>query len=383
MNDIPLSILIHAHADDPHGLLVAGALRERGHRVVRNFSADLGVSDSLALSFGNSPEAGAGSAWLQSGPDRLDLDQVDVVWNRNPRFPRSAGHADAAGGEHARAQLRIAQEAMCVLTDGAFWVNPQQAARRSVLKPLQLRMAPAAGLSIPASLVSNSPEAIRAFVDRHAQIVCKPLHGRRFKGLSLAGNGSRTPGSIMPITREDLPGDETLRAVPAIYQACRPRGQRVRAQLFGDTSFAIQAASTPPVTGKDSRESNPYDAADEPSVPIVLPRAIHRSCKILMDSLKLVSCAFDFMLGPDGEWTFLELREAAPFLFMEARCPELTVLDAFCAFLESRDADFVYRQPQQPCRLEAIERSCERSAGHGDGSRQLFVDRAFPRAVAF
>ncbi len=383
MNDMPLTILIHAHADDPYGLLVASALEARGHRVARHFSGDLGVSDSLALSFGNHPESGAGSAWLQSGSEKLDLDQVDVVWNRHPRFPRRAGHAEAAGGEHARAQLRMAQEAMCVLTDGAFWVNQPQAARRSALKPLQLRMAPAAGLSIPTSLVSNSPEAIRAFAHRHGHIVCKPLHGRQLKSLSIAGNGANASVPTMPITADSLPDDETLRTIPAIYQAYRPSSQRVRAQLFGDTSFAIRVAPTASTANRDAHGSDPFDAVEESSMPIVLPRAIHRSCKILMDSLKLVSCAFDFMLGPDGEWTFLELRESAPFLFMEARCPELPILDAFCAFLESRDADFLYRQPQQPSRLAAIEREGAAGADRGKGRTPLLAADALPRAVAF
>lgn len=380
MTDIPLTILIHAPADDPYGLLVASALQERGHRVVRNFSADLGISDSLALSFGNSAEeAGAGSAWLQSGQDRLDLDQVDVVWNRHPRFPRRVGHSDVASNEYARAQLRIAQEAMCVLTDGAFWVNPIHAARRSALKPLQLRMAPAAGLSIPPSLVSNSPEAIRAFADRHGEIIRKPLHGRQFKGMSLAGASAQC--MINPITHDDLPGDETLGAVPAIYQAYRSHGQRVRVQMFGDTSFAVRAASQASTPVTDMHRTNPSDvAAEEPWLPIVLPRTIHRSCKILMDSLKLVSCAFDFMFGPDGEWTFMELRESAPFLFMEARCPDMPVLDAFCGFLESRDADFLYRQPQQPSRLERIERGFKKANGHRE--TPPFIGGTLPRAVA-
>lgn len=378
MIDVPLTIVIHAHADDLHSLLVATALQERGHRVVRNFSGDLGASDSLTMSFENGPAGG--KAHLHSGPDLLDLDQVDVVWNRNPRFPRRAGIAGHVGGEHARAQLRIAQEAMCVLTDGAFWINPLPAARRSALKPLQLRMAPAAGLSIPASLVSNSPGAIRDFVVRHTDVICRPLHGHQLKGLALANGESSGSRSAIRINRENLSDDNALRAIPALYQAYRPQQQRVRVQIFGDTSFAVRVV-LPVQASMDELAPGPFDTGDSPLFPIELPRAVHRSCKILMDSLKLVVCAFDFMLGPGGEWTFMELHESAPFMFIETWCPELTVLDAFCAFLESRDADFVYQPPQQPCRLEGFERTCDVASAHDP--RRKPANDALARAVAF
>lgn len=344
MTDTHLSVLIHTESDDLHGLLVAMALRERGHQVVRSFGNDLPLSSAVEFRFGEGPSA----VRLHHGGEVLDLDRVDVVWNRNPQLPSLGGAADDGDGEFSLAQLLVMQEAAYALTDGAFWANAPRAVRMAGLKPLQLRMAPAAGLRIPPTLVSNEPMAIRDFVDRHPETTYKPLNGKSWAGSGVDWTGCGS-SRVRP---QDLPHDELLRLMAGIFQARISRCFDVRAQFFGDTCFALRVDSDR--IDRAGFDGHARHRARITSEPVELPMAVHQGCRNMMDALGVVSCAFDFAVTPDGEWMFLELNQSAQFMFLEMWCPELNVLDACCAFLESRDADFRYQRPERPARLDKV-----------------------------
>ena len=90
----------------------------------------------------------------------------------------------------------------------------------------------------------------------------------------------------------------------------------------------------------------------------------------------LVAGAFDFIVTPDDEWVYLEVNEAGQFIFVEQWCPELTLFDAFCAFVESGDPDFVYKRPASPQTLEALQEAAdpERVCADDDARRSPPAD---------
>lgn len=93
-----------------------------------------------------------------------------------------------------------------------------------------------------------------------------------------------------------------------------------------------------------------------PASAIELPPQVRSRCRRLMQRMDLVFGCFDFIVTPEGEWVFLEVNEAGQFLFLESWCPELPMLDMFCAFLESRDADFEYTPNACPVRFDQMVR---------------------------
>lgn len=342
MSAIELSVLIHTENNDLHGLLMSMALRERGHRVVRGLGSELAHTDTVEFRFG----AGAGQVRLHQDGDTVELDQVDVVWNRGTRATVPAVSPEV---DFDATQLLALQEAAYMLTDGAFWANPPRAVQMAGLRPMQLRMAPSAGLRIPETLVGNDPGAIRDFVAHHPGTSYQPLGERSWSRSATDWIGGRAQAQVW---LQDLPEDRVLKGMPGVYQAPVARRYEVRAQFFGDTCFALKVDSQRIRSG--GHETRISQRARVISEPVELPEHVHQGCRNLMDALGLVTCAFDFVVTPEGEWVFLDMNESAQFMFLEMWCPDLNVLDACCAFLESRDADFHYRRPPQPARLDQV-----------------------------
>lgn len=341
-----LNILIHTEFDDLHALLVSTVLKERGHQVTRSLGSDLPERSGIAFYF----DRHAHSLRLHEIDTVLDLEQIDVVWNRRPQGPKLPALVAAEDREFAWTQVCVAQRSLHALSRSAFWANPTAAARAADLKPLQLQLAPAAGLDIPSTLISNEPEAIRAFLRGHPRVIYKPLHGYIWRE-----QGREWGSYTARVQLADLPRDELLRTTPGIFQEQVDKHYEVRAQFFGDSCFALRIHS-------DQIQYGEYDwrlhqHADALSEAITLPEPVHLACRRLMRALGLVAGAFDFIVTPDGRWVFLEVNEAGQFLFLEMWCPQLPLIDACCAFLLARDADFRYQQPQSPVRLEQLQAS--------------------------
>lgn len=331
MSVAPLNILIHTEFDDLHALMIATALRERGHQVLRSLGHDLPLRSGIEFQFGGTSQ----NLLLHGDHTPLALDQVDVVWNRRPQTPALPTGLAEADREFVWNQLVLAQRAMFALADNAFWVNPIPAASATNLKPLQLKLAGPAGLAIPVTLISNEPAPIRAFLRRHPTVIYKPLHGHIWRE-----DGREWGSYTARVTLDDLPADRLLRATPGIFQAQVAKQYEVRAQFFGDSCFAVRIDSQQIEYGEFDWRMHQHHAAM--SRAITLPPAVHAACRALMRSLGLVAGGFDFIVTPDDQWVFLEVNEAGQFLFLEHGCPSLPLVDACCDFIESRDADFRY-----------------------------------------
>lgn len=339
-----MNVLIHSHPGDAHGIAVTCALRQRGHRVLRDIGFGVGTGATFTI-------GSAADGWRM----RHDVDGTnhapcgfDAVWFRRPvdvALPADLHPADrrfVAGewGEILRAFRHAA--------DGAFWVNPIAAISRATNKPTQLAVASRHGLAVPDTLITNDPRALEDFLARHRGVIFKPLHG------ALWEVGEKKLGAYTSVvTAAHLHPEEKIRACPGIYQRRVPKRFEVRAQFFGASCFAVrinsQALAGANVDWRRER-GNPGLSVE----PVDLPPAVHSRCRSLMSELGLVSGAFDFIVTPDDEWVFLEVNEAGQFIFLEMWRDELPVLDAFVGFLESRSPDFVYAGAEDRIRLATI-----------------------------
>lgn len=338
-----MKILIATKPEDPHADAVGGALVARGHAVMRWHPAWFPQRQAISARFGAAgPQVGMDAAF-----DPLD---ADVVWNRRREAPRidPALHPD---------DRRFARNECVDFCDGlwglvgprAFWVNAEDAARRARSKLVQLALAPRVGLALPATLVSNDPREVRAFVAAHdGRCVYKPL-----------GTGDWTEDGRLfvlytaPVDAATLPDDAVLQSCPGIYQARLEKSFEVRATFMGTSSCAVRIASQETAHGRvDWRRAQ--ETGDLAASPIAVPPAVAEACQRLLRELGLVFGCFDFVVTPRGEWTFLEVNEMGQFLFLEQWCRELPLLDMFCQFLERADPAFRYVRPAQPVRLDAV-----------------------------
>ncbi|WP_157968517.1 hypothetical protein [Streptomyces geranii] len=216
--------------------------------------------------------------------------------------PKALGAEYAAFGRaEAESQLMGA-----LLGADARWINPPAAETRAGHKLLQLALAPAAGLTVPPTLVSSDPERLRAFwAEQDGRVVAK----------AVADRPALTLGVPLPTRRVregDLPALVAGPRVPTLFQRLVPARLDLRVTLIGGHAFG---------TAIHSQEgASPLDWRLDQSVrftPYEVPPDILTALHTLRERLGLVYAAADLRLTPQGEHVFLEMNPQGSFLFVE------------------------------------------------------------------
>jgi hypothetical protein len=139
--------------------------------------------------------------------------------------------------------------------------------------------------------------------------------------------------------------------VPGIYQELVPKAYELRVTVMGDHCFTARINSQGTAQGElDWRRA----IGSLTLVPWELPRALSTRVRRLLAHLGLVFGCLDFIVTPEGRHVFLEVNQAGQFLFVE-RDSGMALLDAFSEFLLQGRADFSWREPRAPIRLEDVE----------------------------
>jgi hypothetical protein len=204
------------------------------------------------------------------------------------------------------------------------------------------------GLKIPATLISNDPAEIRAFLREQGGVAAfKLLRPASWISEDEAGEHVYAAYTV-PVREEQLPEDDVLRLCPSIFQPFLPKSFEVRVACLGDFLVAIrinsqtdERAATDWRAGQLHVEMEPYD----------LPPEVADGCRRLLPDLGIVHGSLDFIVGPDGEHTFLEVNPQGQFLFLETRAG-LPLLDMFSEFLLAGSRDFSWREDHEIVRFE-------------------------------
>src|SRR5436305_1101219 len=149
----------------------------------------------------------------------------------------------------------------------------------------------------------------------------------------------RRPGG--PVLPEDMhPGDRQVAA------------RQCEIFLAGVAPFLAQGAGTFWVNraATDWRAGQMYVGME----PYDLPPEIAAGCRRLLREFDLAHMSVDFIVGPDGEHTFLEINPQGQFLFLETRTG-LPLLDMFSEFLVAGRRDFTWREDHEIVRFTEFE----------------------------
>ncbi len=191
---------------------------------------------------------GVESLWLDTGafPETLPLAErngvvsgaVDIACQPNAVYLRGlACHPLMPGGDaelavRPRGYIAQCEEKRAFLeslietwrASGSRIVNTLEANAQHSRKPYQLHLLRYAGLPIPDTLVTNSPDAVRRFAAEHERVVYKPLSGG---------------ATVRYLERDDLEDDRlaALAAAPVLFQKYAP-GVAVRAFVVGEEVVA-------------------------------------------------------------------------------------------------------------------------------------------------
>lgn len=242
---------------------------------------------------------GRPDGWLETDNWRLDLADVDAVFIRHlgaeGRLPGPA--ATAAYDRAIQIEADMAITAM-VETLPCLVVNRLGGGLTNHSKPLQALHIQAAGLRIPATIVTTDPAAARAFIDAHGgDVIYKSISGVR----SIVHRLETTRFARL----------ELLRHGPAQLQE-RIEGDDIRAHVVGDRIIATRIRSE----AADYRYAS-RDGLEADMEPTTLPPPVEAACLRLAWSLDLPVAGIDLRETPDGQHVCFEINPAPAFSHFE------------------------------------------------------------------
>ena len=286
-----MCVLILGGQDDDHAAFMLDHLRQKG--------VDAELFDSrwfpAQMHLSHDPVAGAWTIRLPSGRVLAPGVVKSVYWRcynlvAAPELPDDE-QAWIAGND-----ARGLFESLLIRLP-ARWVNGWNAFLLHQTKPVQLALVAALGVEVPATLLANDPESVRAFAARHPRSIFKPVQG-----------GAHT----RPVTPAHLT-DANLRNLayaPVTLQE-EVAGTNIRAFVAGERVLACEVRAGT----LDFRDT------DDPELFVhALPPKIEDQCRQIARALDLVWTGIDYRLTAEGRYVFLEANPSPMFLGFEARC---------------------------------------------------------------
>ncbi|MEU6332768.1 ATP-grasp ribosomal peptide maturase [Streptomyces sp. NPDC047049] len=293
---MPAPVLIVAAADDWPTDRVVVELEARGVEVFRMDTTDFPQRLTLGARIDQ------GQAWtgeFTTEHRTVELSRVGAVYYRAPgafRFPEGmSGPEERFAAAQARAGLGGVLSAL-----ECRWVNHPTALARAEFKPVQLAAARACGLTIPPTLITNRPDDVRAFAAGLADdIVCKPVASP-----VLIEDGQLKSVYTRIVSAADLDDLRGIDSTAHLFQAWVSKDYEVRLTVVGRKMFAAAIHAGSDAAHEDWRSD--YGSLTYTTTTVPEPVAV--GMLRLMDRLQLRYGAADFVVDPDGRWTFLEVN---------------------------------------------------------------------------
>jgi glutathione synthase/RimK-type ligase-like ATP-grasp enzyme len=310
------TVLILTHGAD-HFVIerVAEALAERGVPSVRFDTDRFPLEAQLATRIGPSIDSGGDAHGLRSGTAdgegaELDLTRVRAVWARKLWTPRLPDTLEPRVREGCLRESRACLLGWLAALDGVRWVNSLGAATLAENKPRQLRLARAAGLRVPRTLVTNDPAEVRAFAAEVGEVVAKML-----TPLSISMEKAEMFVHTTRLGAEDLAALDGLRFSPMVFQELVPKALELRVACVGARAFTGAIDASHSAAGSvDWRLAQPGEARwTEHTLAAPVAAALRR----LLDALGLAYGAADLIVTPAGEHVFLELNPGGEWGMLE------------------------------------------------------------------
>jgi hypothetical protein len=360
-------VLILVSGGDLHAHAVAEALRRKGGDPILWHTTDFPTRAAERLCF-----EGSNSSFHIEGLD-IECTQpgVRTVWRRRPAYTLDESRLHPADVSFANLECAIFRRSfLSLLLPEAFWVNPADAAVSAGRKMVQHKLAVDVGLTTPATLFTNDPNAIRGFFARcGGRIVYKTLQG---------GSWQKDEEQLTPFTsllaEADLVDDDLLRSTPGIYQEPIVKSYELRVTAMGNQLVAVKIFSQETNEGTIDWRRSERELRIEP---YKLPPQVHKQCLALMARLGVVFGCLDFIVTPSGEFVFLEINEMGQFLFIEQRTG-LPLLDMFSDFLLQGSPAFTWTPTAAPIRYGDVATTAEEQAKEASERHVAAPAQSFP-----
>lgn len=297
--DVERAVLVLTDPYDTTADYVVEELNQRGHSVFRCDPGDFPERLSLTARL-----SGGWVGSLHLSERRIGLDEVGCVYYRRPTTFEFSDHLTEAERRWSQAEARRGFGG--ILSVLPCWLNHPVDMAHADYKPVQLALAEAVELPVPATLITNDPDEARAFVTAVGRAVYKPLAGS-----GIVEEGVHKLVYTNQITEDDI--NDSVRGTAHLFQAWVPKSYEVRLTVVDHQLFAVRIDGGSVAAQVDWRTDYPslgYSVVE-------VPDATRRKVRRLMQRLRLRFGALDFIVGPDSTWTFLEINPNGQWAWLQ------------------------------------------------------------------
>ncbi|HJT53908.1 MAG TPA: hypothetical protein VJ848_08670 [Candidatus Angelobacter sp.] len=319
-----MKIVILAYANDNHTAPLKWALEKAGYAVECWSGLGWSPEQQATITFDGSTRMTLGAYTLEPG---------DVVWIRRPNQPMPNPKVAEPDRKFAEGEYRWFSWSVMYLFEalGIRVINPYSASRAINNKSLQLVLAKAAGMNIPETIMSNSPAAVRTFLEQRQGVrtICKAF----FPHVWQKNNGGIAVTETFEIKLDQLPSDEVLTYAPAIYQEMVVKTFDVRTVLLGKTVYSYSLHN--PKGALDWRQDCGQGLVEVRYIDT--PPEVEKAILAFAKEAGITFGSIDFAIDDEGRWWFLEINEEGQFLWLDEFNNEINIQQKFLAFLTSAE----------------------------------------------
>ncbi|TCP54877.1 ATP-grasp ribosomal peptide maturase [Tamaricihabitans halophyticus] len=312
-----MTVLILAPDLDITADRVVAALTRRGTRVARMDTAWFPRQAKLSARL----HSGRWKGELDTGTRTVNLEEVRSVWYRNPNAFDPPDGMSETERNWAMNEAKLGFGGVLASLP-VLWVNHPSRAADAAYKPTQLITAASCGLTVPDTLITNQPDAVRQFADAGAT-VSKALGApavREATGRSVAFTRLLDDEALADLAGLEHTSHQIQRWVPKLFEA--------RVTVVGRRHFATGIYAT----GQRARVDWRADYRSLGYSTIVPPTSVTTGIRRYLSATGLSYGAFDFVVRPDGSWVFLECNPGGQYGWLEDRT-NVPITDALADLL--------------------------------------------------
>jgi glutathione synthase/RimK-type ligase-like ATP-grasp enzyme len=239
---------------------------------------------------------------------------IRAVWSRRHGTSEVGGNLTKGQKSFVARECGYTLLGFYALLGHAAWMNDYFREQKSVNKLYQLAVAKACGLQIPPTLVTQDPEAARAFYAEHdGKVLCKAIS----QSGSVPEDETRRGRQIYANVVDSDAAEEfdRVRFAPTCFQRYIEKDYELRVTVVGSAIFAAAIESQRSERAKvDWRR---YDTKNTPYYPYKLPLDVEQALLKLMRELHLEYGAIDLIRTTTGEYVFLEVNPGGQWGWVE------------------------------------------------------------------
>jgi MvdD family ATP-grasp ribosomal peptide maturase len=319
-----MTVLIVTRSDDSETVLpVINSIEERGGNAFRLDTDRFPTEVRLIAHYDRDSER----LIIVDAEKELNLSEVSAVWYR--RLNAGAKIPETMTPDLRRASILETRATLLGMIAGirAFHLDQISLVRRAGDKQLQLQIARELGLETPRTLITNDPDAVRAF----AKSCERGIITKMLSSFAIYEDGQEKVVFTNPVEPEHLEDLTGLRFCPMTFQENIPKALELRVTIVGDRVFTASIDSQSSELGRHDWRRDGVGLLDEWKN-FELPREIEERLLKLMDRFGLNYGAIDMILTPENRYIFLEINPAGEFFWLE-ESPGLPISKAIADLL--------------------------------------------------